>query len=76
MLITHLGVATCITARWHPTRRTGYSVIYGSQIRIVTFITYSAEIRHILKHIGAETERTRSASARGLPLWDEAHAAV
>jgi len=42
----------------------------GGQMRIIAFITYSADIRQILKHIGAETEPPRIAPARGPPLWD------
>ena len=34
------------------------------------FITHSADIGHILEHIGAETEPPRITPARGPPLWD------
>ena len=44
--------------------------ICGGQMRIIAFITYRADIRHILEHIGAETEPPRIAPARGPPLWD------
>lgn len=42
----------------------------GGQMRIIAFITYSADLRHILEHIGVETEPPRIAPARGPPLWD------
>jgi len=45
--------------------------ICGGQMRIIAFITHSADIRHILAYIGAETEPPRIAPARGPPLWDE-----
>ena len=48
----------------------------GEQMRIIAFITYSADIRQILEHIGAETEPPRTTPARGLPLWDGADAQV
>jgi hypothetical protein len=44
--------------------------IYGWQMRIIAFITYSADIRQILDHIGVETEPPRITPARGPPLWD------
>ena len=43
----------------------------GGQMRIIAFITRSADIRHILEHIGLETESPRITPARGLQLWDE-----
>jgi hypothetical protein len=39
-------------------------------MRIIAFITYSADIRLILEHIGVETEPPRITPARGPPLWD------
>jgi hypothetical protein len=42
----------------------------GGQMRIIAFITHSADIRQILEHIGVETEPPRIAPARGPPLWD------
>jgi len=48
--------------------------ICGGQMRIIAFITYSADIRQILEHIGAETEPPRITPARGPPLWDECDA--
>jgi hypothetical protein len=45
--------------------------ICGGQMRIIAFITHSADIRHILEHIGADSEPPRIAPARGPPLWDD-----
>ena len=39
-------------------------------MRIIAFITHSADIRQILDHIGVQTEPPRIAPARGPPLWD------
>jgi hypothetical protein len=39
-------------------------------MRIIAFITYSADIRQILDHIGVDTEPPRITPARGPPLWD------
>jgi hypothetical protein len=44
--------------------------ICAGQMRVIAFITHSADIRQILEHIGAETEPPRIAPARGPPLWD------
>lgn len=44
------------------------------QMRIIAFITYSADIRQILDHIGVETEPPHITPARGPPLWDGADA--
>jgi hypothetical protein len=44
--------------------------ICGGQMRIIAFITYSADIRQILDHIGADAEPPRITPARGPPLWD------
>ena len=46
----------------------------GGQMRIIAFITQSADIRHILEHIGAETKPPRITPARGPPLWDDGDA--
>jgi len=43
----------------------------GGQMRIIAFITFSADIHKILEHIGVETQAPRNALARGPPLWDE-----
>ena len=44
--------------------------ICAGPMRVIAFITHSADIRHILEHIGAETEPPRIAPARWPPLWD------
>ncbi len=43
----------------------------GGQMRIIAFITHSADIRHILEHIGAETKPPRITPARGPPPRDD-----
>jgi len=43
----------------------------GGQMRIIAFITFSADIQKILEHIGVEPEAPRITPARGPPLWDE-----
>ena len=48
--------------------------ICGGQMRIIAFITHSAEIRQILDHIGVDSEPPRQSPARGPPLWDECDA--
>ncbi len=40
-------------------------------MRIIAFITYSADIARILEHIGVDAEAPRITPARGLPLWDD-----
>ena len=45
--------------------------ICGGQMRLIAFITHSADIGHILDHIGAGSEPPRIAPARGPPLWDD-----
>jgi hypothetical protein len=44
--------------------------ICGGQMRIITFITYSAEIRQILDHIGDDCEPPCLSLARGPPPWE------
>ena len=44
--------------------------ICGGQMRIIAFITSSADIRQILEHIGVDAEPPRIMPARGPPLWD------
>lgn len=39
-------------------------------MRIIAFITYSADIRQILNHIGVDAEPPRITPPRGPPLWD------
>jgi hypothetical protein len=48
--------------------------ICGGQMRIIAFITHSADIRQILEHIGANSEPPRIAPARGPPLWEDCDA--
>ena len=43
----------------------------GSQMRIIAFITFSADIHKILDHIGVEAEAPRITPARRPPLWDD-----
>jgi hypothetical protein len=50
--------------------------ICGGQMRIIAFITHSAEIRHVLNHIGVASEPPHITPARGPPLWDECDAPV
>ncbi|OLP06652.1 putative transposase [Rhodoferax antarcticus ANT.BR] len=40
-------------------------------MRIIAFITFSADIHKILEHIEVEPEAPRITPARGPPLWDE-----
>ncbi len=44
----------------------------GGQMRIIAFITHSADIRQILDHIGVESEPPHITPARGPPLWKAA----
>ena len=39
-------------------------------MRIIAFITHSADIRQILDHIGVESEPPSIAPARGPPMWE------
>jgi hypothetical protein len=43
----------------------------GGQMRIIAFITHSADIRNILAHIGVESEPPQIFPARGPPLWED-----
>jgi hypothetical protein len=43
-------------------------------MRIIAFITFSADVHKILEHIGVDAEAPRIAPARGPPLWDESGA--
>ncbi len=46
----------------------------AGQMRIIAFITYSADIAdiaRILEHIGVDAEAARITPARGPPLWDD-----
>ncbi|APW46082.1 tnpA [Rhodoferax antarcticus ANT.BR] len=40
-------------------------------MRIIAFITFSADIQKILEHIGVDPEAPRITPARGPPLWVE-----
>ncbi len=40
-------------------------------MRIIAFITFSADIDKILEHIGIDSEAPRITPARGTPLWDD-----
>ena len=42
----------------------------GGQMRIIAFITVSADIQKILEHIGVDPQVPRIAPARGPPLWE------
>jgi hypothetical protein len=44
--------------------------ICGGPMRLIAFITHSADIRQILNHIGVESEPPNITPARGPPLWD------
>ena len=40
-------------------------------MRIIAFITFSADMHKILDHIGVDSQAPRITPARGPPLWDE-----
>ncbi len=42
----------------------------GGSMRIIAFITFSADINKILEHIGVDSQAPRITPARGPPLWD------
>ena len=46
----------------------------GGQMRIIAFITHSAEIRQLLDHIGVASEPPRISPARGPPRWEDGDA--
>ena len=46
----------------------------AGQMRIIAFITHSADIRRILDHIGVESEQPKISPARGPPLWEDCDA--
>jgi hypothetical protein len=48
----------------------------GGQMRLIAFITHSADIRQILEHIGADSEPPYISPARGPPWWDDCDAQV
>ena len=43
----------------------------AGQMRIIAFITFSADIQKILEHIGVEPDAPRITPARGPPMWDD-----
>ena len=43
-------------------------------MRIIAFITHSADIRQMLNHIRVDSEPPHTARARGPPLWDDCDA--
>ncbi len=43
----------------------------GGPMRIIAFITFSADIDKILEHIGVDSVAPRITPARGPPLWDD-----
>ncbi len=48
--------------------------ICGGQMRLIAFITNTAEVRKILEHIGVDSVPPRITPARGPPLWDNCDA--
>ena len=46
------------------------SKMCASQMRSIAFITFSADIRKILAHIGVDSQAPRITPARGPPLWE------
>lgn len=44
--------------------------ICGGQMRIIAFVTHSADVRPILDHIGVDSELPQITPARGPPLWE------
>jgi hypothetical protein len=48
----------------------------GGQMRIIAFITHSADIRQMLDHIGVQAEPPNIAPARGPPMWEDCDAQV
>ena len=45
-------------------------------MRIIAFITHSADIRQMLDHIGVESEPPFISPAHGPPLWEDGDAPV
>ncbi len=50
--------------------------ISAGQMRIIAFITHSADLRQILDHIGVQSQSQPISPARGPPLWDDRDAQV
>jgi hypothetical protein len=45
-------------------------------MRLIAFITHSADIRQILEHIGTDSQPPHISPARGPPLWEGCDAQV
>jgi hypothetical protein len=43
----------------------------GADMRIIAFVTETAPVRRILKHVGEPVEPPRISPARGPPAWDD-----
>lgn len=50
--------------------------ICGGQMRLIAFITNTAEARKILEHIGVDSQPPRITPPRGPPLWDSCDASA
>ena len=50
--------------------------ICGGQMRIIAFITHSADVRRILNHIGVASVPSHISPARWPPLWEGCDARV
>ncbi len=48
----------------------------GAQMRIIAFITHSADIRQMLDHIGVQAKPPNISPARGPPLWEDFDAQI
>ena len=54
----------------------GAAQVDKAALRLIAFITHSADIRQILNHIGVESEPPHISPARGPPLWEGCEAQV
>jgi hypothetical protein len=43
----------------------------GADMRIIAFVTETAPVRRILKHVGEPAEPPQISPARGPPTWDD-----
>ena len=62
-----------VPKNWKQSAKRGANLLCpmsGGQIRLIAFITHSADIRQILEHIGVEPNPARISPARGPPLLD------
>jgi hypothetical protein len=50
--------------------------VCGGQMRIIAFITHSADIRQMLDHIGVQAEPPCISPERGPPMWEYCDAQV